>query len=49
MTPQLVFTKTAAGRDALTSLPPELGPLLRSVLIVIDGKRWGSLRLAYRA
>lgn len=39
MTPQLVFTKTAAGRDALTSRPPELGPRLRSLLIMIDGKR----------
>lgn len=34
-----VFTKTDAGREALTSRPPALGPRLRSLLIMVDGKR----------
>jgi hypothetical protein len=34
-----LFAKTDQGRDALSSRPPELGPRLRSLLIMIDGKR----------
>lgn len=34
-----VFTKTDAGREALASRPPALGPRLRSLLIMVDGKR----------
>lgn len=34
-----VFSKTDAGRDALASRPPALGPRLRSLLIMVDGKR----------
>jgi hypothetical protein len=34
-----VFFKTDAGREALTSRPAGLGPRLRSLLIMVDGKR----------
>lgn len=34
-----VFSKTDAGREALTSRPPGLTPRLRSLLIMTDGKR----------
>lgn len=34
-----LFAKTAQGREALTSRPPGLGPRLRSLLIMVDGKR----------
>lgn len=34
-----VFSKTDAGRDALANRPPALGPRLRSLLIMVDGKR----------
>jgi len=34
-----LFGKTAAGREALTSRPAGLGPRLRSLLIMVDGKR----------
>ncbi|OSZ64704.1 hypothetical protein [Hydrogenophaga sp. IBVHS2] len=34
-----VFSKTDAGREALASRPPSLGPRLRSLLIMVDGKR----------
>lgn len=34
-----VFSKTDAGREALANRPPSLGPRLRSLLIMIDGKR----------
>lgn len=34
-----LFGKTAAGREALTTRPPGLGPRLRSLLIMVDGKR----------
>ena len=34
-----VFVKTEQGREALTSRPPGLGPRLRSLLIMVDGKR----------
>ena len=34
-----VFSKTDAGREALASRPPALGPRLRSLLIMVDGKR----------
>lgn len=34
-----LFAKTAAGREALTSRPAGLGPRLRSLLIMVDGKR----------
>lgn len=34
-----LFGKTAAGREALTSRPVGLGPRLRSLLIMVDGKR----------
>lgn len=34
-----LFAKTDLGRDALSTRPPELGPRLRSLLIMIDGKR----------
>ena len=34
-----VFSKTDAGREALTNRPPALGPRLRSLLIMVDGKR----------
>lgn len=35
----VVFTKTDQGREALTSRPAGLGPRLRSLLIMVDGKR----------
>lgn len=34
-----LFVKTEQGREALTSRPPGLGPRLRSLLIMVDGKR----------
>ncbi len=34
-----LFGKTAAGREALTSRPARLVPRLRSLLIMVDGKR----------
>jgi hypothetical protein len=34
-----LFGKTTAGREALTNRPPGLGPRLRSLLIIVDGKR----------
>ena len=34
-----LFGKTAAGREALTSRPAGLAPRLRSLLIMVDGKR----------
>lgn len=34
-----LFGKTVAGREALTTRPPGLGPRLRSLLIMVDGKR----------
>ena len=34
-----LFVKTDQGREALTSRPPGLGPRLRSLLIMVDGKR----------
>ena len=34
-----LFGKTAAGREALTSRPAGLVPRLRSLLIMVDGKR----------
>jgi hypothetical protein len=34
-----LFAKTDLGREALTSRPPNLGPRLRSLLIMVDGKR----------
>ncbi len=34
-----LFGKTAAGREALTTRPAGLGPRLRSLLIMVDGKR----------
>jgi hypothetical protein len=34
-----LFAKTDQGRDALTSRPPGLGPRLRTLLIMVDGKR----------
>lgn len=34
-----LFGKTAAGREALTIRPAGLGPRLRSLLIMVDGKR----------
>lgn len=34
-----VFAKTDQGRDALTSRPAGLGPRLRSLLIMVDGRR----------
>lgn len=34
-----LFAKTDQGREALTSRPPNLGPRLRSLLIMVDGKR----------
>jgi hypothetical protein len=34
-----LFSKTDAGREALASRPPGLGPRLRSLLIMLDGKR----------
>jgi hypothetical protein len=34
-----LFAKTDQGREALTSRPPGLGPRLRSLLIMVDGKR----------
>lgn len=39
MDKQTVFVKTDQGRDALTSRPAGLGPRLRSLLIMVDGKR----------
>ena len=39
MDKQTVFVKTEQGRDALTSRPAGLGPRLRSLLIMVDGKR----------
>ena len=39
MDKQLIFFKTAQGREALTSRPAGLGPRLRSLLIMVDGKR----------
>lgn len=35
----MVFTKTDQGREALTTRPAGLGPRLRSLLIMVDGKR----------
>ncbi|MDM7942840.1 MAG: hypothetical protein QUV35_09440 [Hydrogenophaga sp.] len=34
-----LFGKTAAGREALTTRPAGLGPRLRALLIMVDGKR----------
>lgn len=34
-----LFGKTVAGREALTTRPAGLGPRLRSLLIMVDGKR----------
>ncbi len=34
-----LFVKTDQGREALTSRPPGLGPRLRTLLIMVDGKR----------
>jgi hypothetical protein len=34
-----LFAKTDQGREALTNRPPNLGPRLRSLLIMVDGKR----------
>lgn len=34
-----LFVKTDQGRDALTSRPPGLGPRVRTLLIMVDGKR----------
>lgn len=39
MEKQLIFFKTDQGREALTSRPAGLGPRLRSLLIMVDGKR----------
>lgn len=39
MEQHLVLVKTDQGREALTSRPAGLGPRLRSVLIMVDGKR----------
>ncbi|HSX92958.1 MAG TPA: hypothetical protein VLG41_08560 [Hydrogenophaga sp.] len=39
MDKQLIFFKTEQGREALTSRPAGLGPRLRSLLIMVDGKR----------
>ena len=39
MDKSVVFTKTDQGREALTSRPAGLGPRLRSLLIMVDGKR----------
>lgn len=39
MDKQLIFFKTERGREALTSRPAGLGPRLRSLLIMVDGKR----------
>lgn len=39
MDKQLIFFKTDQGREALTSRPAGLGPRLRSLLIMVDGKR----------
>lgn len=39
MDKQTVYVKTDQGRDALTSRPAGLGPRLRSLLIMVDGKR----------
>jgi hypothetical protein len=39
MDKQTVLFKTDAGREALTSRPAGLGPRLRSLLIMVDGKR----------
>lgn len=39
MDKQTVFVKTDQGREALTSRPAGLGPRLRSLLIMVDGKR----------
>lgn len=36
---QLIFFKTDQGREALTGRPAGLGPRLRSLLIMVDGKR----------
>ncbi|MBL0920331.1 MAG: hypothetical protein IBJ14_16650 [Hydrogenophaga sp.] len=39
MDKQTVFFKTDQGREALSSRPAGLGPRLRSLLIMVDGKR----------
>ncbi|MBN9369748.1 MULTISPECIES: hypothetical protein [unclassified Hydrogenophaga] len=39
MDKHLVFSKTEQGREALSSRPSGLGPRLRSLLIMVDGKR----------
>lgn len=39
MDKHLVFFKTDQGREALSSRPAGLGPRLRSLLIMVDGKR----------
>lgn len=39
MDKQTVFVKTDRGRDALVSRPAGLGPRLRSLLIMVDGRR----------
>ena len=39
MDKSVVFTKSDQGREALTSRPAGLGPRLRSLLIMVDGKR----------
>lgn len=39
MDKSMVFAKTDGGREALTGRPPGLTPRLRSLLIMVDGKR----------
>lgn len=39
MDKSVVYSKTDQGREALTSRPAGLGPRLRSLLIMVDGKR----------
>lgn len=39
MDKHLVFSKSARGREALSGRPAGLGPRLRSLLIMVDGKR----------
>lgn len=39
MDKHLVFSKTEQGREAMSSRPAGLGPRLRSLLIMVDGKR----------
>ncbi len=39
MDKHIVFSKTDQGREAMSSRPAGLGPRLRSLLIMVDGKR----------